>query len=512
MMYYEIKRMSLAGRSVSKISKALNCNRRTVKKYLEMDDGEFDAFVRTQSCRQKILLPYETFVFDRLVSFRDTSSAQIHDLLKEKHDEFPKVNQKTIYNFVKWIRCKYNLPFEPAIRDYSAVDETPFGLQAQVDFGEYNIRSSNGKRVKVYFFTLVLSRSRYKYVNFSAKPYTTRTAIEAHELAFSFIKGIPTEVVYDQDKVFISNENSGDIILTTQFKKYVRDRHFQYHFCRKSDPESKGKIENVVKYVKQNFLYNRTFHDLATLNTDAVSWLARTANKLEHGSTKRPPVDEWIIEQPLLTPYHPVMIPDLPILLYTVRKDNTISWKSNFYSLPLGTYTGRGTSVSAQNQENELVLFDKNNKELCRHHIPIGTGKKVLKAAHKRDASIATDELISQLHNYSCEGESLDKFIESIKRDKPRYLRDQLLLLLKLIKDIDTGTINRVLDFCNQKGINSVNDLSKILGTFQKAPMDENIQTSAINPLSDEPSIMALIQPLTSNISDYNSIMNPIIN
>ena len=206
------------------------------------------------------------------------------------------------------------------------------------------------------------------------------------------------------------------------------------------------------------------------------------------------------------------MIPDLPTLLYTVRKDNTISWKSNFYSLPLGTYTERGTCISAQNQENELVLFDKNKKELCRHQIPIGTGKKVLKAAHKRDASIATDELISQLHNYSCEGGSLDKFIASIKRDKPRYLRDQLLLLLKLIKYIDTGTINRALDFCNQKGINSVNDLSKILGTFQKAPLDENIQASAINPLSDEPSIMALIQPLTSNISDYNSIMNPIIN
>ena len=193
MMYYEIKRMSLAGRSVSKIGKALNCNRRTVKKYLEMDDGEFDAFVRTQSSRQKILLPYETFVYDRLVCFGDTSSAQIHDLLKEKYDEFPKVNQKTIYNFVKRIRSKYNLPYEPAIRDYSAVDETPFGHQAQVDFGEYNIRSSNGKRLKVYFFTLVLSRSRYKYVNFSAKPYTTRSAIEAHELAFSFIKGIPTE-------------------------------------------------------------------------------------------------------------------------------------------------------------------------------------------------------------------------------------------------------------------------------------------------------------------------------
>ncbi len=43
------------------------------------------------------------------------------------------------------------------------------------------------------------------------------------------------------------------------------------------DPESKGKIENVVKYVKQNFLYNRCFCDIATLNEEVLQWLNRTA-------------------------------------------------------------------------------------------------------------------------------------------------------------------------------------------------------------------------------------------
>ena len=70
-------------------------------------------------------------------------------------------------------------------------------------------------------------------------------------------------------------ENKGDLILTEQFKAYSNQRRFKLHFCRKSDPESKGKVENVVKYVKQNFLYNRSFTDIDTLNEEALAWLAR---------------------------------------------------------------------------------------------------------------------------------------------------------------------------------------------------------------------------------------------
>jgi len=334
-MYYEIKRMHLDGRSISRISKALGCNRRTVKKYLEMEDEEFESFLKSQSTRGKLLLPYEKFVRERLEHYRDTSAAQMHDWLKEHHKEFPKVNQKTIFNFVKWVRHQHNLPFERPFRDYCAVEETAYGLQGQVDFGEYNMRSSDGKQVKIYFFTLVLSRSRFKYVWFSGKPFTSSTAITAHEHAFNYIKGIPDTLVYDQDKVFISNENHGELILTAQFKTYVRNRNFKIHMCRKADPESKGKVENVVKYIKQNFLYNRTYYDLDTLNKDGLRWLERTANKLDHALTKKSPLNEWQIEHDFLKPFEPIGDTGPASVLYSVRKDNMISWKSNLYSLPL---------------------------------------------------------------------------------------------------------------------------------------------------------------------------------
>jgi len=150
-----------------------------------------------------------------------------------------------------WVRQKHHLPKTCPSRDYEAVEELPYGQQAQVDFGEYNLRNSLRKHIKVWFFTMVLSRSRYKYVLFSETPFTSFSAIEAHEKAFAFFRGITKEIVYDQDKVFLSDENKGDLLLTRAFKDYCREHTFRLYFCRKADPESKGKVENVVKYVKQ---------------------------------------------------------------------------------------------------------------------------------------------------------------------------------------------------------------------------------------------------------------------
>ena len=55
-------------------------------------------------------------------------------------------------------------------------------------------------------------------------------------------------IVYDQDTLLLISENKGDLILTEAFRKYAEYRGFKLHFCRKSDPQSKGKVENVIKY------------------------------------------------------------------------------------------------------------------------------------------------------------------------------------------------------------------------------------------------------------------------
>ena len=117
---------------------------------------------------------------------------------------------------------------------------------------------------------MVLSRSRRKYVRFTNQPVTTRFVLEAHELSFAFFEGMPKTLVYDQDCTLVVDENRGAVIHTAEFEGYVLLRKFTVHLCRKSDPQSKGKIEAGVKYVKRHFLEGRTFVNLELLNQQAV--------------------------------------------------------------------------------------------------------------------------------------------------------------------------------------------------------------------------------------------------
>ncbi|WP_026286324.1 IS21 family transposase [Salsuginibacillus kocurii] len=156
----------------------------------------------------------------------------------------------------------------------------------QVDFGEQKVKSSQRKTIKLYVIAFVLTNSRYKYAEWQDRPFTTKDVIRTHENAFQYFGGCPEEMVYDQDKLMVVSENAGDIVYTKAFQTYKTERGFHVYLCRKSDPQSKGKVENVVKFIKQNFGKNRTFHQLDTWNEQCLAWLKRKGNAQVHNTTK----------------------------------------------------------------------------------------------------------------------------------------------------------------------------------------------------------------------------------
>lgn len=507
-MYHEIHRLHREGRSISSISDLLVMNWRTVKKYLCMNEFEYEAFLETQSKRQKELGSYEHFVKVKLEQYPDTSASQMHDWLKEHYEDFPDVNPKTVFNFVTWVRQKHHIPKTKIERDYFIVEELPYGKQAQVDFGEYNIRTGSGKRKKVYFFAIVLSRSRYKYVYFSDMPFTSDTAVKAHEKAFEYFKGIPKEVVYDQDSVFINDENKGDLILTHKFRNYVKQRGFDIYFCRKADPESKGKIENVVKYVKQNFLYNRPYYDLDTLNREALAWLGRTANNLPHGKTKLSPEKQWQIEQKHLSEYTPADLPEAEKNIYTLRKDNVVSYKSNLYSVPQGTWKSDRNKVLLQEKGELIIISLPDGKELCRHKICSEKGKTIINTNHRRDVSIKIIELINSDAKRFNSPDKAKVYFEQLKKHKGRYIRDQLSVIRSCFELFSNRIMDKTMDYCLENDIFSASDFKATAEKINARLKQSSSETTPeIKTLSETNNTAAQVQPEISQLTDYESIM-----
>ena len=138
-----------------------------------MSEAGYEEFLLQKDSRTKLLGTFESFVKDRLQAHPAASAAQVHDWLKEHHKRFPAISSKTVYNFVMSVRQKYSIKLEEASREYFVVEELPYGLQAQADFGQYVLRNADQKRKKVYFFVMMLSRSRMKFVYFSAIPFTS---------------------------------------------------------------------------------------------------------------------------------------------------------------------------------------------------------------------------------------------------------------------------------------------------------------------------------------------------
>jgi len=507
-MYHEIHRLQREGFKPAYIGRYLNLDRRTVKKYLAMSEEEFLEFKHIQSVRDKKLDSYEDFIKTRVEEFPQATAAQVHDWLKEHHADFIDVTEKTVFNFVLFLRKKHGIPRPFNYRDCAQVEQLPYGKQAQVDFGEYNMTTEDGKRKKVYFFSMVLSRSRQKYVVFRESPFNTRAVIQAHEASFQYFEGMPEELVYDQDKLLLVDENKGNLILTDAFRQYVQYRGYKLRFCRKADPQSKGKIENVIRYIKYNLLYGRKYVDIETLNGQVLPWLERTANAKIHAATKKMPYEEWLIEKQYLKPVNEIFTPEQARKSYTVRKDNTIACKGNFYQLPLGTYRGPETIVNVKLSDQSITIYDRDDNEIASHSLHQGKGKLVSNSNFKRDYSSKIDELIRELSDKFTNPQQANDYFQRMRQDNPRYIRDQLLIIRKMKDKYGMQILDAAMDFCMQNQILKATDMEHIAKKIRiddNTGKDESEEPIVINTLNKS---AFKIVPEKSNISDYKNLMN----
>lgn len=390
------------------------------------------------------------------------SAAQLYDWIKERSClETLAFQERCFRDYVKSIREEYDIRKPETSRQYEAMDELPPGRQAQVDMGEISLETTNGRHKKVYCFGMVMTHSRYKYILWQEKPFTTDTFVQAHIKAFAFFGGRPQEMVYDQDKILAVSENNGDIIYTERFQSYLNEAKFDIFLCHGADPESKGLIENVVKYAKHGFAEHRIFRGIDSFNADCIAWLKRTGNKKVHGTTKKIPAEVFALEKEYLIPVSEynfaVAVNDS--IEYQVRKDNIVLYKGNRYRVPKGTYSP-GKKVFMVVEEASISVTDILTGEIyATHPLCHDKGKLIGQKRNDRDTNkslLEQERMIQQLFQ---EDRLVTPFLEHIHQEKPRYYRDQLGAIRQLFEDWNTELLIHGLHYCSEKELYSAGDL-----------------------------------------------------
>jgi len=358
-----IRELSSQNLSISEISRQTGFDRKTVRKYLKMKTLPGP---QKRPGRKSKLDLFKPYILEKLKEGPYTA-ARLYREIKEMGFDGGKTIVK---DFIKEVRPKQGVP---AVLRY----ETKPGIQAQVDWGELGTIEVDGKLKKLFCFNMILGYSRMRCVEFTLS-MDTPTLIQCHLNAFEYFGGCTQEILYDNMKQVVIKRalKVSDSEWNSQYEDFFKYYGFIPRLCRPYRPQTKGKIENTVGYVKRDFFLGRRFTSLEDLNAQVHKWLERV-NSTVHGTTYQIPLERFKEEN--LNPLG--QVPPYKVVHKETRKvsrDCYISLLGNKYSVP---YRFAGRTAELQIFEGKLEVYIDHDK-VCEHEILAGNCRTSRKKEH----------------------------------------------------------------------------------------------------------------------------------
>lgn len=438
------------GISKHKVSEILDLSYKMVDSWWDRDEEYFFAFEKEH---EFMLDNYRDFIVEQIKFYPAINNTVLLRKVSEEFKDF-RIPPSTFYRYVKKVREQTGFLKPPRI--YKVRECTEPGFEAQVDFGQYAMRSMYGNNVRVYFFCMVLSYSRMKFVYFSIDPFTAKKVIEAHDYAFRYFGGRPQIIVYDQDRTMTVSENLGSPIFVKEFEDYVKETGYSVYLCRGYDPETKGKVENNVGNVKRDFLDGRTYHSIDRLNCECMAWLDRDGNGVVNTMTKKTPRELFKKEFFALQKVYERKA-DEPVVLAV--KYDAFQYEKNLYKVPVPIVRD-GERVRVERFGDLLVVYRAvTNEVVCKHKVCEGVGQ-VIALPEEYVPKITIEDELLMIYKESALATG---FVREMRRQKPRFVYAQCANLRRARNYYSDEEILEAMGHCMEKGVCTMMELSSYL-------------------------------------------------
>ena len=367
---FEIHQLQAKGYSCRSIARQLQISRGSVAKYL----ADPALVTSTRKKKSSKLDPYRELIEDMIKECPDVKAPVVLQRIREKGFS----GEITIVrDLLRKLRGKAKNR-QPFIRF-----ESQPGEQVQVDWGHMGTLTYGENRRKLYGLAVLEGHSWMLYVFFShsqQQEYLHQGLLEA----FIYFQGLPKEVLVDNMLTAVTERVGSIIRFNEAFLDFLGKFSITPRACTVRMPQEKGKVENSIKYIRQNFWPLRQFTDLADIQQQMRHWLANVANVRKHHTTGQRPVDRLRGLRPL-----PDLLPDCrQVCSLLVHKDFGIRFDGNVYTVPPWAI---GKHVVLKADTTRLSVYFKDRMITCharcwdrRQRIELDVHKEQVKKIKKK--------------------------------------------------------------------------------------------------------------------------------
>jgi len=287
--YCRIRLLTQQEVSAPRIAEECGLDERTVRHWQAQETYR----PRQANCRASKLDPFMGLLTRWLAEHPYTSKKLLHKLREAGYTGGYSILKDRVTRLRPPRREPYlSLAFEP-------------GECAQVDWGCAGSLQSGNARRRLSFFVMVMCYSRKLYVEFTLAERQEQF-LACHQNAFLFFNGVPRRIMVDNLKSAVLSHPAGQpAIYHPRYLDFAAHHGFQVRACNVRAPHEKGRVENAVGYIKNNFLPGLELPSLSAVQTAAAQWMAEVANRRVHATTKRMPEELFSEERLLPLPPQP---------------------------------------------------------------------------------------------------------------------------------------------------------------------------------------------------------------
>jgi hypothetical protein len=318
------------------------------------------------------------------------------------------------------------------------------------------------------------------YVSFHSD-MREETLLRCLMACFAEIDGVPWAVVTDNMKTAVlGRDEHHQPIWNPAYQKLAVEFKFHPDVCAPASGNQKGAVENLVKFVKGNFLAGRSFYDDRDLADQCSQWLRQVNTERPSDATGEPPAVLLAEEQPHFGPL-PAQAADYGFFdCVVVSREGLVAIETNRYSVPAHLM---GRALTARIHTGRIELFA--DQELVATHVRLPAQQaRVIDPTHFEAAFVGKPRgRVMVYRDWLCRlSPVVMSYVCEISQKRRKEMNQQMIALYDLAQEIGKADFVAALELAAEQQMYGAEYLRAIVSLPAEARPAASVQADLDGP------------------------------